>query len=390
MSVSSFLLKAVFFSTKYLFLLFLCILCSSCSADKSKKIYPQYMGISSYTGENSAIVNVPSPSPSIKPLQVNIAPSPAKPENFGSIVTSTLQEQAINSNAKHIDLVFCLDTSGSMGFLIDSAMHRLREIAENTKNLKQKPTLRIALISYGSPQYGFDKGWVRIETDFTKDLNVLYEKLSAIKCSGGTEYVARSIQSALTELSWINEKDTLKTIFIAGNENTTQDPKISIPDICSEAIKKGVIINTIFCGYERDMIAGNWKELAELGKGKFSILSPSMLPAVIPSNIPISIQSIFPLNIQRNISQSIKKPIHILPTQSSKNTCDGRIVGIFNNSSIILEGSGISSSKNKIFRIGNKTVYSPASWHPQSGDRVRIHFKPEEPDFALKIESVSR
>ena len=55
---------------------------------------------------------------------------------------------------KAIDLVVCLDVSGSMNGLIDSAKIKLWDVVNELAKVKPTPNLRVALYSYGSPQYG--------------------------------------------------------------------------------------------------------------------------------------------------------------------------------------------------------------------------------------------
>ena len=52
---------------------------------------------------------------------------------------------------KAIDLVVCLDVSGSMNGLIDSAKIKLWDVVNELARVKPTPNLRVALYSYGSP-----------------------------------------------------------------------------------------------------------------------------------------------------------------------------------------------------------------------------------------------
>src|SRR5687767_7818107 len=51
--------------------------------------------------------------------------------------------------AKTIDLVLCLDVSGSMNGLIDSAKHKLWDVVNDLAKIQPAPNLRVALYSYG-------------------------------------------------------------------------------------------------------------------------------------------------------------------------------------------------------------------------------------------------
>jgi hypothetical protein len=160
---------------------------------------------------------------------------------------------------KSIDLVLCLDVSGSMNGLIDSAKIKLWDIVNELARLKPTPKLRVALYSYGHNSYPADKGWVRKDVDLTEDLDDVYRALNALTINGGTEYVARVTKTALTEQKWAGDAGSLKLIFVCGNEPADQDKEVPLDDVAALAKKQGVVINTIYCKYGRDAEIAGWE-----------------------------------------------------------------------------------------------------------------------------------
>src|SRR5262245_65855224 len=146
---------------------------------------------------------------------------------------------------RDIDVVLCLDVSGSMGGLIDSAKNKLWDIVNELAKAKPAPNLRVALYSYGHTTYDPKKGWVRKELDLTNDLDLLYKKLFDLTINGGTEYVTRVCRDAVVEQKWSTKKDALKLIFVAGNEPASQDPVVKLTEAADLAKKHDIIINTI-------------------------------------------------------------------------------------------------------------------------------------------------
>src|ERR1051325_7458666 len=141
-----------------------------------------------------------------------------------------------------IDLVICLDTSNSMDGLIEAAKQKLWDIVNELGRAKPKPYLRVALYAYGTPAYGASSGYVRKEIDLTDDLDSVYGKLTALRTTGGEEYVARVVRAGTIDQPWSRQKDALKIIVVAGNEPATQDPKYKTADVCKEAITCGIVI----------------------------------------------------------------------------------------------------------------------------------------------------
>jgi hypothetical protein len=171
-----------------------------------------------------------------------------------------------------VDVVLCLDVSGSMNHLTDSARAKLWDIVNDLGKVKPTPRLRVGLYSYGHTNYDPNKGWVRKEVDLTDDLDTVYRKLHALTIKGGTEYVARVCRDALIEQKWSEDKKALKMIFVCGNEPADQDKEVSLDSVAKLAIEKDVIINTIYCTWPRAVpgeIEG-WEKFAKMAEGRFA------------------------------------------------------------------------------------------------------------------------
>jgi hypothetical protein len=173
---------------------------------------------------------------------------------------------------KPIDIVICLDVSGSMDGLFNSAKAKLWDIVNDLAKVKPTPTLRVALYSYGHTDYDAKKGWVRKDVDLTSDLDEVYRKLNTLTINGGEEYVARVCGDAIRDQKWATEKDALKLIFVCGNEPASQDPVVKLKDVAEKAIAAGIIINPIYAGNPSDADARDWKEFAQMAKGQFSAI----------------------------------------------------------------------------------------------------------------------
>lgn len=178
-------------------------------------------------------------------------------------------EAAKPAEGKAIDLVLCLDVSGSMNGLIDSAKIKLWDIVNEMARLKPTPNLRVALYSYGHSNYDSAKGWVKKDLDLTADLDDVYKALNALTINGGEEYVARVAHDALAEQKWSTEAGALKLIFVCGNEPANQDKQVSLEDVSTSAKKAGVIVNTIYCGPLANGESKVWAEFAEKCNGRF-------------------------------------------------------------------------------------------------------------------------
>ena len=174
--------------------------------------------------------------------------------------------------ARHVDLAICLDTSGSMSGLIQSAKQKLWAVVNELATAKPKPVLRVALYHYGNDGLKAENGWVKQLCPLTDDLDLVYEKLFELTTNGGTEYVARVMRAATRDLEWDKSKGTLRVIFVAGNEPATQDKVHKLRDTCKAAATAGIIVNTIHCGSEATGRKTGWSDAAAWADGQYAAI----------------------------------------------------------------------------------------------------------------------
>lgn len=175
-----------------------------------------------------------------------------------------------DATRRNVDLVLALDVSGSMNGLIDSAKQRLWDVANELAQAQPTPNLRVALLTFGSPEYGEQSGYVRIDLPFTADLDAVAERLFALRTNGGDEYVARVLHTSLESLAWSSTDDALKIVFVAGNESAAQDPRIPVEQAVAAAAARGIVVNAIYCGRDGDAIASTWQRVAYGANGMYA------------------------------------------------------------------------------------------------------------------------
>ena len=180
-----------------------------------------------------------------------------------------VDKKPIKNNS--IQLALLLDTSGSMDGLIEQAKSQLWKIVNELATSKkdgQQIDLNVALYEYGKQSIPADEGYLRNIVPFTQDLDKISDELFKLKTNGGDEYCGKVILNAVDNLQWNKSNDNLKIIFIAGNEPFTQG-NIDYKTACQKAVKKGIVVNTIFCGNYDEGIQTMWKDGADLADGKY-------------------------------------------------------------------------------------------------------------------------
>jgi Mg-chelatase subunit ChlD len=180
-----------------------------------------------------------------------------------------------------IEVCFVLDTTGSMGGLIEGAKQKIWSIANEMISAQPTPELKLGLIGYR------DRGDEYVVKSFslTDDIDAIYGHLREFQAGGGgdaPESVNEALAEAIHKMPWSSDSKVLKIIFLVGDAPPHMDypngPKY--PDLCREAAKKNLIINTIQCG-EMAETKPIWQEIAKLSEGSYVGISQSGNVAVI-------------------------------------------------------------------------------------------------------------
>lgn len=191
-------------------------------------------------------------------------------DNHSTVQKTTLTPVTSTVKDNKIQVALLLDTSNSMDGLIDQAKSRLWNIVNTLTTLKyngKAPEIEIALYEYGNDGIR-DENYIRQVTPLTQDLDLVSEKLFALRTNGGSEYCGAVIRDAAANLNWDSNDKSMKLIYIAGNEAFDQG-KINYREVVSKAKNKNIYINTIFCGSREEGIQTFWQNGASLGGGKY-------------------------------------------------------------------------------------------------------------------------
>lgn len=192
-----------------------------------------------------------------KPVQATVGPTVVAPAI------------AVANGKPRIDAVFVLDTTGSMGGLIQGAKENIWSIASSMAQAKPTPELRIGLVAYR------DRGdaYVTRVVDLSSDLDSMFATLMDFKADGGgdaPESVNQALHDAVHRISWSQDKDAYKVIFLVGDApaHTDYANDVQYPETIAAATALGVVVNTIQVGNDAGTNA-EWQRIAALNQGEF-------------------------------------------------------------------------------------------------------------------------
>lgn len=176
------------------------------------------------------------------------------------------------ARAPQIEVLFVLDTTGSMGGLIEGAKLKIWSIATQMLQARPTPRLRIGLLGYR------DRGdaYVTKFTDLTEDVDAVYAQLTQFQAGGGgdaPESVNQALNEAVTRPSWSQDRSTLKLVFLVGDAPPHMDYRddVKYTVTCGLAAKRDLVINTIQCGAMADT-AQFWQDIAGRAGGCYTAI----------------------------------------------------------------------------------------------------------------------
>jgi hypothetical protein len=138
-----------------------------------------------------------------------------------------------------IEVVFVLDTTGSMGGMIEAAKEKIWSIASSMASAQTAPEIKMGLVAYR------DRGddYVTRIVNLSADLDSVYAGLMDFRAAGGgdgPESVNQALYDAIHNISWSQDPQTYKVVFLVG-------------DACGQSTST----------------ASQWERIAGLGQGRY-------------------------------------------------------------------------------------------------------------------------
>ena len=185
-------------------------------------------------------------------------------------ISEPILQPVATTNQRVLEMVFVLDTTGSMGGLLEGAKGRIWGIVNGVMQSPAHPAVRIGLVAYR------DRGdeYVTKVLPLTSDLDKVYSTLMDYQANGGgdePEDVRRALADGVSRGGWSQPSANVsQIIFLVGDAPPHNDYR-NEPDTVATtaaAVSKGMIVNTIQCG-ESESTRGVWQAIARRGEGEF-------------------------------------------------------------------------------------------------------------------------
>jgi Skp family chaperone for outer membrane proteins len=198
-------------------------------------------------------------------LSSDLRPDP-RPDPRPAVVPPLPTDQA--AGRPKIEAVFVLDTTGSMGGLIQAAKENIWSIASTMAQAQPTPELSIGLVAFR------DRGdaYVTRVIPLSTDLDGMYAQLMDLQAGGGGDHpeaVNRALHDAIHGSGWSQDGDAYRTIFLIGDAPPkVYDDEPSQAEILRQAAARGIVVNTIQAGEHADTRV-SWQQIAAAGQGAY-------------------------------------------------------------------------------------------------------------------------
>lgn len=171
--------------------------------------------------------------------------------------------------ARQIDVVFAVDTTGSMSGLIDGAKRTVWSIAGHVRDNDPNADLRIGLVAYRD----LGDEYVTRPFPLNGDLDAVFAELSSYRAAGGgdtPENVDAALNDVLHKMAW--RDGAKKLVFVVGDAPPASRGEVPTFEVLArEARDKQIVINTIRCGDDRQTQLA-WQQIADVAGGRFSTI----------------------------------------------------------------------------------------------------------------------
>lgn len=267
-------------------------------------------------------------------------------ETATEIIKSTV---TFNSHKPTVELVFCLDATGSMSGLIHTAKEKIWDIVTVISQAEPSPNIKLGMIFYRDLTDDF----VTKSYPLTENIDSIYAELLQINAAGGgdsPESVNQALNEAVAKMNWSGQKDVYRTVFLVGDCPPHMDYKqdIKYPVSCKLANKKGIVINTIKLGLQCPTAVTHFKAIANATNGEYMQLGQNAEDVVINTPYDDSIRYYsYKIDKSKIYYGSVK-------IQNSMNLKQKSALGLYKSSS----GNAIASrAQYNMSKSGGKNFY---------------------------------
>ena len=187
----------------------------------------------------------------------------------GRVLTLTIGPAAESAEPAVFEVVFVVDTTGSMSGLIEGAKQKIWAIASHIQQTQSNAEVRMGMVAYR------DRGdeYVTKTTPLTSDIDAVHADLMQFQARGGgdtPESVNKALDRAFGEMQWSQEENVVRLVYLVGDAPPqTYSNEVAYTSSVPQARQMGITVHAIQCGKIKGTEA-HWRNIAQLGGGSYA------------------------------------------------------------------------------------------------------------------------
>lgn len=181
-------------------------------------------------------------------------------------------EDATPTDELRLDMLFLLDTTGSMADELNRIQETIDSIAQRIDDFTPRPTLRFSAVAYR------DRGddYVTRTYDFTSDVSIFRKQLNSISAGGGgdsPESLNEGLHEAIQGVKW--EKDAVRLVFLVADAGPHLDYEqdYDYAEEALHAVRGGIKIYPIAASNSDPFAEYVFRQLAQQTLARFIFLT---------------------------------------------------------------------------------------------------------------------
>jgi hypothetical protein len=187
-----------------------------------------------------------------------------------------------------LDVMFLLDTTGSMGDEIDQLKTTIDGVAARIAALEAAPDVRFGMTVYR------DEGdsYVTATHDFTGDVDAFRAALADVVADGGGDYpeaLDEGLAGALAAPGWRDPASTVQLVFLVADAppQVGRQVPVAYPQSVLDAVGRGIKIFPVASSESDDQAEAVFRQLAQATGARFVFLSYGAAGAATGSSTDI-------------------------------------------------------------------------------------------------------
>jgi hypothetical protein len=228
-------------------------------------------------------------------------------QDTGGTWTIRLKEPWTGRTGIHLDVLFVVDTTGSMSEEIDRIRDTIQEVSRRIRELEAKPLLRLGIVIYR------DRGdeYLTKRLPFTEDVKAFETALQDVRAAAGgdePEDVNSALQQAVEAMNWY-DGEALRLVFLIADAPPHLDYGQEYDYFLGtqRAVEKGIKIFAVSTSGMDDVGEYAFRQMALLTLGRFVFITKGGCDGLTPHHVERSDFSVERLDalIVRLISEEL-------------------------------------------------------------------------------------